>query len=100
MSNSQAWKGGVGYVLLGASLFVTYQGFQNQKVQPDTEVLAREIACAGDTRCVTGGERPHTIATDFFGRRYTWTKNGKDVSVSCQRSLVFAGAWRCHAGQP
>ena len=48
----------VGWVLLAASLFVTYQGWRNSQPGPDTHELSRRAACEGKDACRVQGEDP------------------------------------------
>lgn len=88
----KAW---VGYILLGLSLVIGYQGFQNARQDPATEAAARAVACDVDGGCVLQSQRPHTMRTDVIQRRYEWRSSVGPVHVVCRRELIFFGHWRC-----
>lgn len=85
----------VGWVLLAASLYVTYEGWRNSRPQPETQIASRAAACDGREGCAVEGEQPRSIRTDFFGRDYEWKTTKGDVMVQCRRPYVFWGAWSC-----
>jgi hypothetical protein len=88
-------KGWVGWILLGLSLVVAYQGFENSRQDPKVETLAGQVACDVDPGCVLASERPHTIRTDVVQHRYAWNSSIGPVHVVCRREFVFFGAWNC-----
>lgn len=85
----------VGWILLAASLFVTYQGWRNSQPGADTHELSRRAACEGKDGCRVEGEQPQKLSTDFLARTYEWKTSTGPISVRCQRAYVFAGIWSC-----
>ena len=88
----KAW---VGYILLGLSLFVAYQGYLNATPDPSMEETARTVACDLDPGCVLKSERPREIRADVFQRRYEWRSTMGPLHVVCRREYVFLGPWTC-----
>ncbi len=87
----------VGLVLLGLSLWVTYEGWRNAQPERSTQDQARGQACKNRERCEVKDQQPSRIRADWFGREYEWKTSAGPVSVSCGRVYVFAGPWRCIA---
>lgn len=87
----------VGWVLLGLSLYVTYEGWRNSQPSTATETQSRAIACDGREGCTVEGAKPVAVRTDFLGHEYQWTTSSGPVTVACGRAYLFAGAWRCTA---
>jgi hypothetical protein len=88
----KAW---VGWILLGLSLVVTYQGLQNSKQDPAVEAAARKVACDREDDCELLGERPGMVKTEFIQHRYQWGSSVGPVHALCRRQWIFFGAWSC-----
>lgn len=88
-------KSWIGYGLLAASLVVAYQGYKNSQAEPSTEASSMSVACDVDSQCVLKGERPGTIRTDIFQRRYEWGSTVGPIVVVCRRDYIFFGDWSC-----
>jgi hypothetical protein len=88
-------KGWVGWILLGLSLVVAYQGLQNSRQDPALEAAARTVACDLEDDCELSSQRPGTIKTDVIQHRYEWGSSIGPVHVLCRRQWVFFGAWSC-----
>lgn len=88
-------RGWVGYILLGLSLFIAYQGYHTSQKAEGTQEMARSVACDVDSGCVLKDELPREIRTDVFQRRYEWRSSVGPVHVVCRREYVFLGAWSC-----
>ncbi|MCH9686641.1 MAG: hypothetical protein K0V04_34735 [Deltaproteobacteria bacterium] len=88
----KAW---VGWILLAASLYVTYSGWNNSQPAATVEQLSRTAACEGKTECTVDVERPRTVATSFFGHEYDWKTSEGEITIACARAFIFAGNWAC-----
>jgi hypothetical protein len=87
----------VGWVLLGVSLVIAYQGYQNSVNDPNTQQLARSIACDGEAKCVLAEGAPSRVQTDIVSRRYEWNSSLGPITTECHRSAVFFGGWSCQS---
>jgi hypothetical protein len=85
----------VGWVLLGISLVLAYQGYRNSVNEPSTQDLARSIACDGEAKCVLTEGPPTKVQTDIVSRRYEWSSSLGPITTECHRGAVFFGAWHC-----
>ncbi len=85
----------VGWILLAASLFVTYQGWKNSQPARDTQDMSRRSACGDREGCTVEAEHPRSVRTDFLARDYEWTTSTGTVAIRCQRAYIFAGVWAC-----
>ncbi|MEE9382483.1 MAG: hypothetical protein V3V08_03620 [Nannocystaceae bacterium] len=85
------------YVLFGGSLVVAYQAYENARLRPDTEHLARMTACTVDAACIVATEHPREERSGPMGRRYQWRTTVGSVLVKCERRYIFFGAWACEA---
>jgi hypothetical protein len=92
-----AMKKWVGWVLLVLSLYVTYEGWQNSQRAQAVADLSKAAACNGREGCKVEVEHPSELRTSFLGHEYVWKTSTGPVTVSCQRALVFQGAWSCTA---
>jgi hypothetical protein len=88
-------KGSVGWILLGLSLVITYQGLQNSRQDPALEAAARQVACDLEDGCELHSARPAKIETEFFQHRYEWPSSLGPVHVLCRRQAIFFGTWSC-----
>lgn len=84
-----------GWILLGASLFATYQGWLNSKPNPVLQKRSRATAEAVSEDHKVLGEKPQSMQTDFMGHRYEWKTAKGTVSVACERQYIFLGDWAC-----
>lgn len=88
-------KRAVGWILLGVSLLLAYQGYGNAQLEPETEALAQQTLCASGSVCPGAAVRPREIRTDVIQRRYWWAAQPETEHVLCRRELVFFGGWSC-----
>jgi hypothetical protein len=83
------------YLLFGASLFVSYMGYQNATVTPQLKAQARSVACMGIEGCTIEATEPFMYKTGITGQTYGWGTSSGNVTVTCKREFMFAGNWTC-----
>ena len=88
-------KGWIGWILLGLSLVVAYQGYNNSRADPATEEMARQLVCPQGGACVRRGELPTEVRTDIVQRRYGFGTTVGPKHVLCRRAMIFFGKWSC-----
>jgi hypothetical protein len=84
------------YVLAAVCLFITYQGYENSRLRPNTHDLSIQAA---ERISAVDESRPREQRTDPVRRRYEWHTSIGPVVVTCQREFVFLGDWSCTAVQ-
>jgi hypothetical protein len=88
-------KGWVGWILLGLSLVIAYQGYNNSRADPRTEEMARAMVCAEGSNCARKDERATEVRTDIIQRRYGFGTSEGPKHVLCRRTWIFFGNWEC-----
>lgn len=83
------------YALLGLSLLLSYQAWQNSKTTPAIQALAKDHACDLDATCMVTEDRPRLGKTDVIRHRYEFQTTQGIMTVTCKRELVFFGEWQC-----
>jgi hypothetical protein len=85
----------MGGLVLAVCLLISYQAWQNARLDPETEALSMEAAEADGA--VLQRERPNFTRTDPVRRRYEWRTDQGQKVVTCMRDMVFFGGWSCEA---
>ena len=83
------------YVLLGAAIVVSYQGWKNSQVTAATTALAKEHACDLESTCMVTDEQPRVGRADVIRHRYEFNTTQGMMTVTCKRQLIFFGEWAC-----
>ncbi len=83
------------YALLAVCVFLTYQSYENSRQRPETEDLAKRIACDVDSSCILTQDRASQTRTDPIRRRYEFKTSIGLVLVTCSRAMVWMGDWKC-----
>lgn len=83
------------YVLLGAAIVISYQGWKNSQLTPATAALAKEHACDLDSSCIVLDDVPRIGRADVIRHRYEYKTTLGVMTVTCKRELLFFGAWSC-----
>ncbi len=85
----------VGWVLLGISLVIAFQGYRNSVNDPATQDLARKVVCDGEAKCIVAEGPPTKVKTDIVSRTYEWNTSLGPITTECHRGAVFFGGWSC-----
>lgn len=85
----------IAYVLLAASVVVSFQGWKNSQLTPVTAKLAKEHACDLDSSCIVLDEQPRVGRADVLRHRYEYKTTHGMMTVTCKRQLFFFGEWSC-----
>lgn len=83
------------YIILAIALAATVLGFQNSRLTPEGEALARDHACTVDGACIVQRDRPREMRSDPIRRRYQFDTTVGSVVVTCKREYFFVGKWKC-----
>lgn len=83
------------YALLAVCAFLTYQSYENSRQRPETEELAKRIACDVDSQCILQSDRARFTRTDPIRRRYQFQSSVGPLLVTCKREMLWLGAWGC-----
>ena len=89
------------YVLLAVAIVISFQGWKNAQLTPETAKLARDHACDLDSSCIVLDEQPRLGRADVIRHRYEFKTTHGMMTVTCKREQLFFGAWSCtvEAGQ-
>jgi CTP:molybdopterin cytidylyltransferase MocA len=85
----------IAYVLLAASVVISYQGWKNSQLTPVTAALAKEHACDLDSSCIVLDDQPRVGRADVIRHRYEYNTTHGMMTVTCKRQMLFFGAWEC-----
>lgn len=83
------------YVLLAVSIVISFQGWKNAQLTPETAKLARGHACDLDSSCIVLDEQPRIGRADVIRHRYEYNTTHGMMTVTCKRQWLFFGEWSC-----
>lgn len=81
--------------LLAISCLLSYQAWTNAKLSVETMNLARDHACDLDSSCIVLDDQARVGKANVMQHRYEYKTTHGMMTVSCQRELIFFGAWNC-----
>lgn len=85
----------IAYVLLGAAIVISYQGWKNSQLSEATAALAKEHACDLESTCMVTDQQPRVGRADVIRHRYEFNTTQGMMTVTCKRQLFFFGEWLC-----
>lgn len=85
----------IAFALLAATCVISYQGWRNAKLSPETAALAKEHACDLDSSCIVTDDLARVGRADVIRHRYEYNTTHGVMTVTCKRELLFFGAWSC-----
>ena len=83
------------YALLAVSIVLSYQGWQNARLNPTTQALAKDHACDLDSSCIVLDDQARVGRADVIRHRYEFKTSFGMMTVTCKRALLFFGEWAC-----
>jgi hypothetical protein len=83
------------YVLLAVSIVISFQGWKNAQLTPETAKLAKQHACDLDSSCIVKDAQPRMGRADVIRHRYEFNTTHGMMTVTCKRELFFFGDWAC-----
>jgi hypothetical protein len=83
------------YVLLGAAIVISYQGWKNSQLTTASAELAKQHACDLESTCMVTDDKPRVGRADVIRHRYEFNTTQGMVTVTCKRQLLFFGEWSC-----
>jgi hypothetical protein len=81
--------------LLAISGVLSYQAWTNSKLTVETMNLARDHACDLDSSCIVLDDQARVGKANVLHHRYEYKTTHGMMTVTCQRGLIFFGAWKC-----
>lgn len=84
-----------GFLLLGATGYLSYVAYGNAQLSSESMALAKEHACDMDSSCIVLDKSARVGKADVIRHRYEYKTTHGMMTVTCQRKLILFGEWEC-----